>query len=182
MSWMSSSLRLPSKEGIMPLRPVSMVERTRSSVADLPLGRSLLSKTPCRSGGTFSRSSLVRPWQPMQCISNRSFPCEMAFARRLSPYEQPEDPDNKQARARQQIVVVLKVERNMVSSYRRLPSAWAIGATVQALRHASRPLRSKHKRVRNKLANDPAYCAPFSVSRQPTALPYCCWFRNAMST
>jgi len=68
----------------MPLRPVNMVERTRSSVADLPLGRNRPSKMPCRSGGTFPRSSLLRLWQPLQCISNRSFPCVMAFARRLS--------------------------------------------------------------------------------------------------
>ncbi len=55
----------------MPLRPVSMVERTTSSVADLPLGRNLLSKMPCRSGGIFPMSSLRRPWQPAQCISNK---------------------------------------------------------------------------------------------------------------
>jgi len=55
----------------MPLRPVSIVERTTSSVADLPLGRNLPSKMPCRSGGTFPVESLRRPWQPLQCISNK---------------------------------------------------------------------------------------------------------------
>ena len=102
MSWMSSSLRLPSNEGMIPLRPVKIVERTSSSVADLPLGRNLRSKTPCRSGGTFSRSSLLRLWQPLQCIAKRSFPRAIAFARRPSE-SHPDDPCNRHPRAKSRI-------------------------------------------------------------------------------
>jgi hypothetical protein len=97
----------------MPLRPVSMVDRTTPSVADLPLGRARRSKTPFKSGGTFSRSRRLRLWQPPQCVSNSSFPCAMAFNRRLAEYEQADNAGKKRTEAKRQINVGLRVEQNM---------------------------------------------------------------------
>ena len=145
MSWMFSSLRLPSKEGIMPLRPVSMVERTTSSVADLPLGRNLRSKTPCRSGGIFSRSSLLRLWQPLQCISNRCFPRAMATARRPSQYEHPDDPGNTNARVQRQINCFLWVERNIFSTRDRTYCAPFF--SIRATENSALGLRQYYPRV-----------------------------------
>jgi hypothetical protein len=97
----------------MALRPVSMVHRTTSSVAYLPLGRTPRSKTPFRSGSTFSRSRPLRLWRPQQCVSNSSFPCAIAFIRRLAEYEQADNAGKKRTEAKGQISVGLRVEQNM---------------------------------------------------------------------
>ena len=86
MSVIFWSFRLPSKEGMMPERPVSIVERTMASVAGAPLGSCDRRKIPARFGGILARSERLPLWQPQQSSSKSAFPRAIAcsFSLRVS--------------------------------------------------------------------------------------------------
>lgn len=92
MSLISRFVSVFWNDGMIPIRPVRIVERTCAFVAAHPPGRIWRWEIPLRNGGWIPAASFLPLWHPPQCVSNKS--CPRAISRDFLDCPKREHPDS----------------------------------------------------------------------------------------